>query len=41
MLRSSTLVTLPGVGHLTPTEAPGALRQSVLGGADDGAGEVG
>jgi pimeloyl-ACP methyl ester carboxylesterase len=41
MLRSSTLVTLPGVGHLTPTEAPGALRQLVLGGADDGAGEVG
>ena len=41
MLRSSTLFTLPGVGHLTPTEAPGALRQLVLGRADDGAGEVG
>ncbi|MGH9097876.1 MAG: alpha/beta fold hydrolase [Acidimicrobiales bacterium] len=34
MLRSSTLVTLPGIGHLTPTEAPDALRQSVLRRAD-------
>jgi pimeloyl-ACP methyl ester carboxylesterase len=42
MLRSSTLVTLPGIGHLTPTEAPGALRQSVLRRADHHeAGEVG
>ena len=24
-------VTLPGVGHLLPTEAPGPLRQAVLG----------
>jgi pimeloyl-ACP methyl ester carboxylesterase len=41
LLRSSTLVTLPGVGHLTPTEAPGALRRLVLGRTDDPAGEVG
>jgi pimeloyl-ACP methyl ester carboxylesterase len=25
------LVTLPGVGHLTPTEAPGPLRSVILG----------
>ncbi len=42
MLRSSTLVTLPGIGHLTPTEAPDALRQLVLKGADHHqGGEVG
>ena len=41
LLRWSTLVTLPGVGHLTPTEAPGALRRLVLGRTDDSAGEVG
>ncbi|HVB93260.1 MAG TPA: alpha/beta hydrolase [Acidimicrobiales bacterium] len=41
MLRSSTLVTLPGIGHLTPTEAPDALRQAVLGGAVPRTGEVG
>jgi pimeloyl-ACP methyl ester carboxylesterase len=42
MLRSSTLVTLPGIGHLTPTEAPDALRRLVLSGADHHqAGEVG
>lgn len=41
LLRSSTLVTLPGVGHLTPTEAPVALRQAVLGPFDDSVSEVG
>ena len=42
MLRSSTLLTLPGIGHLTPTEAPDALRQLVLSRADHHqAGEVG
>jgi pimeloyl-ACP methyl ester carboxylesterase len=41
LLRSSTLVTLPGIGHLTPTEAPGALRRLVLGRADGPAGDVG
>jgi pimeloyl-ACP methyl ester carboxylesterase len=34
LLGSSTLLTLPGVGHLTPTEAPAALRRVVLGQAD-------
>jgi pimeloyl-ACP methyl ester carboxylesterase len=28
---SATLETLPGVGHLTPTEAPAALRRAVVG----------
>jgi len=28
----TTLTTLPGIGHLTPTEAPDALRAAVLGG---------
>jgi pimeloyl-ACP methyl ester carboxylesterase len=28
---SATLVTLPGVGHLTPTEAPGPLRDVIVG----------
>jgi pimeloyl-ACP methyl ester carboxylesterase len=31
MFPSATLVTLPGIGHLTPTEAPGDLRQVILG----------
>ncbi len=26
---SATLVTLPGIGHLTPTEAPAALREAI------------
>ncbi len=29
-LGAATLVVLPGVGHLTPTEAPDALRDAVL-----------
>jgi pimeloyl-ACP methyl ester carboxylesterase len=29
---SATLRTLPGIGHLTPTEAPEALRDAVTGG---------
>jgi pimeloyl-ACP methyl ester carboxylesterase len=29
---TARLVTLPGVGHLLPTEAPGELRRAVLGG---------
>jgi pimeloyl-ACP methyl ester carboxylesterase len=41
LLPSSTLVTLPGVGHLTPTEAPAALRQVVLGAAGDTIGQGG
>lgn len=40
LLRSSTLLTLPGVGHLTPTEAPAALRRVVLGQADQPVGEL-
>ena len=28
---SARLVTLPGVGHLTPTEAPGALAEVIVG----------
>lgn len=32
MFPDAALVTLPGVGHLTPTEAPEALRQLVVGG---------
>jgi pimeloyl-ACP methyl ester carboxylesterase len=31
MFPSATLVTLPGVGHLTPTEAPAQLRDVILG----------
>ncbi len=31
MFPSATLVTLPGVGHLTPTEAPADLRRAILG----------
>lgn len=31
LLTSGTLVVLPGVGHLTPTEAPGALLDVILG----------
>jgi pimeloyl-ACP methyl ester carboxylesterase len=31
MFPSATLVTLPGVGHLIPTEAPAQLRQVILG----------
>jgi pimeloyl-ACP methyl ester carboxylesterase len=27
---SATLLTLPGVGHLTPTEAPGAMREAIV-----------
>ncbi|HWE68986.1 MAG TPA: alpha/beta hydrolase [Acidimicrobiales bacterium] len=41
LLRSSTLITLPGIGHLVPTEAPAALRQAVLGPGRDAVGEVG
>jgi pimeloyl-ACP methyl ester carboxylesterase len=40
LLGSSTLLTLPGVGHLTPTEAPAALRRVVLGQADQPVGEL-
>jgi pimeloyl-ACP methyl ester carboxylesterase len=40
-LPSSTLVTLPGIGHLTPTEAPAALRLAVLGPAADSVGQAG
>jgi pimeloyl-ACP methyl ester carboxylesterase len=29
---SATLLTLPGVGHLTPTEAPAALRDAIMDG---------
>jgi pimeloyl-ACP methyl ester carboxylesterase len=32
LLRSPSLRVLPGVGHLTPTEAPEALRAAVTGG---------
>jgi pimeloyl-ACP methyl ester carboxylesterase len=32
LVPSSRLVTLPGVGHLTPTEAPEALGRIILGG---------
>jgi pimeloyl-ACP methyl ester carboxylesterase len=28
---SATLLTLPGIGHLTPTEAPAALRDVIVG----------
>jgi pimeloyl-ACP methyl ester carboxylesterase len=37
---SARLVALPGVGHLTPTEAPGALARIIVGprSADAGTG---
>jgi pimeloyl-ACP methyl ester carboxylesterase len=43
LFTSARLVTLPGVGHLTPTEAPGALADVILGrsAADDGSGSPG
>lgn len=41
LLRSSTLVILPGIGHLVPTEAPDALRRAVLGPDSHTVGEVG
>jgi pimeloyl-ACP methyl ester carboxylesterase len=28
---SAALVTLPGIGHLTPTEAPRQLRRAIVG----------
>ena len=33
LFASARLVTLPGVGHLTPTEAPGELAEVIGGGA--------
>ncbi len=33
MFPTATLTVLPGVGHLTPTEAPVQLRQVILGGS--------
>jgi pimeloyl-ACP methyl ester carboxylesterase len=32
VLRRATLITLPGIGHLTPTEAPGALAGVIVDG---------
>lgn len=36
---SATLSVLPGIGHLTPTEAPDAVARAVVGGNGDGQGD--
>ncbi len=41
MFPSATLLTLPGVGHLTPTEAPAQLRRAILGREAPGPGTAG